>query len=85
MQTIALGGSDLKASSVILGLMRIAKMEDAEIRKLVGAAMEAGTVVLGFRPEFGSYLAENLAVLPPRAEMDKCPLTAAERAMGVTT
>ena len=53
MQTISLGRSDLKASSVILGLMRIADMEDAEIRKLVGTAMEAGITMIDHADIYG--------------------------------
>lgn len=53
MQTIALGGSDLTASSVILGLMRIPTMEDAEIRKLVGTALEAGITMIDHADIYG--------------------------------
>ena len=42
MKQIAIPRTDLTVSSVILGLMRIAKMSDAEIRDLVGTALEAG-------------------------------------------
>ena len=53
MQTISLGKSELKASSVILGLMRIASMEDAEIRKLVGTALEAGITMIDHADIYG--------------------------------
>lgn len=53
MQTISLGKSELKASSVILGLMRIASMEDAEIRTLVGTALEAGISMIDHADIYG--------------------------------
>jgi len=42
MKTLTLPHSDLNASSIILGLMRIAELTDDEIRALVTAARDAG-------------------------------------------
>ena len=42
MKTYQIPRSDLSVSSVILGLMRIAKMSDADIRTLVKTAIDAG-------------------------------------------
>ncbi|TNC64206.1 aldo/keto reductase [Rubellimicrobium roseum] len=42
MKQIDIPRTDLSVSSVILGLMRIGKMSDAEIRDLVGAGLDAG-------------------------------------------
>ena len=42
MKTIKVPQSDITVSSVVLGLMRIAKMSDAEIRGLFDAAVDAG-------------------------------------------
>ncbi len=42
MKTSLMPHTDLEASNVILGLMRITNMEDAEIRDLVAAARDAG-------------------------------------------
>jgi predicted oxidoreductase len=53
MQTISLGQGDLKASSVILGLMRIPEMSDAEIRTLVGAAQAAGVTMFDHADIYG--------------------------------
>lgn len=53
MQTISIGNGDLKASSVILGLMRIPAMTDAEIRALVGTALEAGITMIDHADIYG--------------------------------
>ncbi|CAN5142719.1 aldo/keto reductase [soil metagenome] len=42
MKTFTLPGTDLHASDVILGLMRITSLSDEEIRTLVGVARDAG-------------------------------------------
>jgi predicted oxidoreductase len=42
MKTYAVPNSDLTVPSVVLGLMRIANLSNAEIQKLVGAALDAG-------------------------------------------
>jgi len=53
MKTYQLPGTDRPVSSVILGLMRIAKMTDAEIQQLVGAAREAGIDVFDHADIYG--------------------------------
>ncbi|WP_022892927.1 aldo/keto reductase [Agromyces subbeticus] len=42
MKTIPLGGGDLTAPNVVLGLMRIQQMSDDAVRELVGSARDAG-------------------------------------------
>jgi predicted oxidoreductase len=42
MKTTTLPQTDLNASNIILGLMRISALDDEEIRTLVGAARDAG-------------------------------------------
>ncbi|WP_426517153.1 aldo/keto reductase [Diaminobutyricibacter sp. McL0618] len=42
MKTTTLPHTDLNASNIILGLMRISELSDEEIRTLVGAARDAG-------------------------------------------
>ncbi len=42
MKTLSFPGTDLQASNIILGLMRIQELSDEEIRELVGAARDAG-------------------------------------------
>jgi predicted oxidoreductase len=42
MKTLALPNTKLEASNIILGLMRIAALSDAEIRELVSVARDAG-------------------------------------------
>ncbi len=42
MKTLNLPQTDLEASNVILGLMRITKLDDEQIRTLVGTAQDAG-------------------------------------------
>ncbi|MDO4243331.1 MAG: aldo/keto reductase [Actinomyces sp.] len=53
MRMIPLGGSTLSAPSVILGLMRIADMGDAEIRTLVGTALDAGITMFDHADIYG--------------------------------
>ncbi len=52
MQTLSIGGT-LPASSLILGLMRIATMEDGAIRNLVAAATEAGITMIDHADIYG--------------------------------
>ena len=52
MHTISIGGA-LPASQVILGLMRIAQMEDAAIRNLVSASLEAGITMMDHADIYG--------------------------------
>ena len=42
MKNFTLPGTDLHASDVVLGLMRISSLSDDEIRTLVGSARDAG-------------------------------------------
>jgi predicted oxidoreductase len=53
MKQIAIPRTDLTVSSVILGLMRIGKMSDAEIRDLIGAAIEAGVNMIDHADIYG--------------------------------
>ena len=53
MKTIKIPQSDLTISSVVLGLMRIAKMSDAEIRTLFDAAVDAGVTMIDHADVYG--------------------------------
>jgi predicted oxidoreductase len=53
MKAIAIPRTNLSASAVILGLMRIGKMSDKEIRGLVEAALEAGINVVDHADIYG--------------------------------
>ena len=53
MKTIKIPHSDLTISSVVLGLMRIAKMSDAEIRTLFDAAVDAGVTMIDHADVYG--------------------------------
>jgi predicted oxidoreductase len=53
MKTYKVPHTDLEVSSVVLGLMRIAKMEDAAIRALFDAAVEAGITVFDHADVYG--------------------------------
>ena len=53
MKTYSVPHVELKVSSVVLGLMRIAQMSDAEIRALVDAALEAGVTVFDHADIYG--------------------------------
>jgi len=53
MKTYTLPYTDRTVSSVVLGLMRIVKMSDAEIQALVGAAREAGINVFDHADIYG--------------------------------
>ena len=53
MKTYSVPHSDLTVSSVVLGLMRIAKMSDAEIRSLVDAAQDVGVTVFDHADIYG--------------------------------
>jgi predicted oxidoreductase len=56
MKTLTLAKSDLSVSSVILGLMRIGEMPDADIRKLVEAALAAGINMIDHADVYGKPL-----------------------------
>ncbi len=53
MKTFQVPQSDLTVSSIVLGLMRIAKMTDAEIQRLFGAALDAGITVVDHADIYG--------------------------------
>jgi predicted oxidoreductase len=53
MKTYAVPHSDLSVSSVVLGLMRIAAMTDADIQRLVGTALDAGITVFDHADVYG--------------------------------
>ncbi len=53
MKRIAIARTDLTVSPVILGLMRIGKMSDAEIRDLVGAGLDAGIDMIDHADIYG--------------------------------
>lgn len=53
MKIIKVPQSDLTISSVVLGLMRIAKMSDAEIRGLFDAAVESGVTMVDHADVYG--------------------------------
>ncbi|WP_208020574.1 aldo/keto reductase [Labedella phragmitis] len=53
MKNIALPQTDLTASDVILGLMRISPLSDEEIRTLVGTARDAGVTVFDHADIYG--------------------------------
>jgi predicted oxidoreductase len=53
MKTIKVPQSDLTVSSVVLGLMRIAKMSDAEIRELFHAALDCGVTMIDHADVYG--------------------------------
>jgi predicted oxidoreductase len=54
MKTYELPGTDLRASSVVLGLMRIETLSDEEIRTLVGTARDVGVSVFDHADIYGS-------------------------------
>ena len=53
MKTYAVRGSDLTVSSVVLGLMRIANLSNADIQRLVGTALDAGITVFDHADVYG--------------------------------
>lgn len=53
MKSFKAPNADLTLSSVVLGLMRIARMEDAEIRQLFDAAVEAGVTMIDHADIYG--------------------------------
>jgi predicted oxidoreductase len=53
MKQIAIPRTDLTVSPLILGLMRIGRMSDAEIRDLVGAALDAGIDMIDHADIYG--------------------------------
>lgn len=53
MKSYALPQTDLHASSIILGLMRISALSDSEIRTLVGTARDVGVTVFDHADIYG--------------------------------
>jgi predicted oxidoreductase len=53
MKTIKVPHSDLTVSSVVLGLMRIVKMSDADIRALFDAAVDSGVTMIDHADVYG--------------------------------
>ena len=53
MKTLPLGTSDLTASNIVLGCMRIRDKSDAEIRQLVSTALEAGITMFDHADIYG--------------------------------
>jgi predicted oxidoreductase len=56
MKSIKVPQSDLTVPSVVLGLMRIAKMSDSEIRGLFDAAIECGVTMVDHADVYGGAL-----------------------------
>lgn len=74
MKTLKLG-SDLEASNVVLGLMRIQDRSDQEVRELLAAAGDAGITMIDHAAVYGSTLhgcerrfAEAMALTPSQRE-----------------
>lgn len=53
MKTFKAPNADLTLSSIVLGLMRIAKMSDADIRQLFDAAVDAGVTMIDHADVYG--------------------------------
>ncbi len=53
MKIIEVPHTDIAVSSIVLGLMRIAKMSDAEIRALFDAAVESGVTMIDHADVYG--------------------------------
>ena len=75
MKTFAVPHTDLTVPSVVLGLMRIAKMSDADIRKLIGAALDAGITFFDHADVYGGAVhrseerfAEAMKLTPAQRE-----------------
>ncbi|UYO00174.1 MAG: aldo/keto reductase [Devosia sp.] len=76
MKTYRVPHSSLDVSSIVLGLMRIAKMDNADIRALFDAAIEAGVTVIdhadiygGERHKCEERFAEAVTLSPAGREM----------------
>ena len=53
MKTFTLPQTDVRASSIVLGLMRIMDLDDEQLRTLVGTALDAGVNVLDHADIYG--------------------------------
>jgi predicted oxidoreductase len=58
MKLVPLGATDQQVPNVVLGLMRIAELDDDAIRKLVGAARDAGITFFDHADVYGLSLHE---------------------------
>lgn len=56
MKTIAIADTELRTPNIILGLMRIADLDDAEIRTLVGGARDLGVTYFDHAPVYGAEM-----------------------------
>jgi predicted oxidoreductase len=56
VRTVPLGGSGVQAPNVVLGLMRIAEMDDEAVRALVDAGRAAGTTFLDHADVYGGAM-----------------------------
>jgi len=59
MKTYAVPNSNLTVSSVVLGLMRIANMSDADIQRLVGTALDVGITLFDHADVYGGGKSEE--------------------------
>ena len=75
METVELTGAGMVVSRVVLGLMRIQRLSDGEIRELIGAARDAGVTMFDHADIYGGphgceqRYGEAQAV--PKAERDQ--------------
>ncbi|GGI43865.1 putative oxidoreductase [Agromyces flavus] len=74
MKTIRLGGTELAAPNVVLGMMRIQQMTDDAVRELVGTARDAGIDFFDHADIYGDPLHEC-----ERRFAEALHLTASER------
>lgn len=56
MKTISIADTELRTPNIILGLMRIADLDDAEIRTLVGGARDLGVTYFDHAPVYGAEM-----------------------------
>jgi predicted oxidoreductase len=56
VKTLPLGGTDLQVPNVVLGLMRIAEMDDEAIRTLIAAGREVGITMLDHADVYGGSM-----------------------------
>ncbi len=56
MKTVTWTGTDRPISNIIVGLMRIQELDDAEVRTLVGTAIDAGVTVFDHASIYGAQM-----------------------------
>lgn len=56
MKTVQWTGADRPVSNIIVGLMRIQELDDAEVRELVGTAIDAGVTVFDHASIYGATM-----------------------------